>query len=306
MSTLPKPFPSMAATAVAITVICLATTPIALGFQAKAVGAGIGTIEIDGRTRTYFVHVPPNYDGTVSVPLVLLLHGGTQSVLSAERMSGMSRLADRENFILAYPTGTSRSGRTPTWNSGNCCGYALRNNIDDVAFLRALIDKLKGDYNVNPRQVYVSGISNGGMMAYRAACELADEIAAIAPVEGAQNVQCNPSFPVSVIVFHGTADRLVPFEGGTTPFQPGPRRSDTPLIDAVAFWVKLDGCSPIPKQEANREVQIDTYSGCKDGTGVTLYAIQGGHHMWPGTRISGNSVRATEIMWRFFAQHPKP
>jgi polyhydroxybutyrate depolymerase len=86
--------------------------------------------------------------------------------------------------------------------------------VDDVGFLRALIEKIELDYAVDPKCVYLTGISNGGMMTYRAACELSDKIAAIAPVEGAQNVECRPSSPVSVIVLHGTADHLVPFEGG--------------------------------------------------------------------------------------------
>jgi polyhydroxybutyrate depolymerase len=111
---------------------------------------------------------------------------------------------------------------------------------------------------------------------------------------------------VSVIVFHGTADNLVPFNGGTTPFQVGSKRSDTPVNDTVAFWVTRDACSPTPNHEETREVHIDKYSACKDSTAVALYAIQGGHHMWPGLRISGNQVPATDLIWSFFAAHPKP
>ncbi len=144
------------------------------------------------------------------------------------------------------------------------------------------------------------------MMTYRVGCELADKIAAIAPVEGAQNIACRPSVPVSVIVFHGTADRLVPFHGGTTPFQIGSKRSDNSVASAVAFWVKQDGCSPAPKHEENAAVHSDIYSDCKNGTSVALYAIQGGRHSWPGGRVSGNSVPATDLMWSFFLQHPKP
>jgi polyhydroxybutyrate depolymerase len=109
----------------------------------------------------------------------------------------------------------------------------------------------------------------------------------------------------SVIVFHGTADRLVPFNGGSTPYQIGPQRTDTPVADAVAFWVKENGCAPTPKRQESAEVHIETYSGCKDGTGVALYAIQGGHHMWPGTSISQVDLPATDVMWKFFMQHPK-
>ena len=278
------------------------------GFQEGASGQGnkSGSLDIGGRTRRYFLHAPPGYDGKKPLPLVLVLHGGGQSPESAERMSGMSAKADKEDFLAAYPSGTGRSSRMPTWNSGNCCGYAIQNNVDDVAFLRALIDKLEHDYSVDPRRIFVTGISNGGMMSYRVGCELADKIAAIAPVEGAQNTDCRPSGPVSVIVFHGSADRLVPFNGGSTPFQIGSKRSDTSVANAIAFWVKKDGCLPNPKHNENGAAHTDIYSGCKNGTGVALYAIQGGRHLWPGSRISGNSVAATDLMWSFFLQHPKP
>jgi polyhydroxybutyrate depolymerase len=265
-----------------------------------------GTIEVGGRTRSYFVHVPPAYTGKTPWPLVLVLHGATQSAAEVAGMSGMSTTADREQFLAVYPTGTSRFGLAPTWNAGNCCGYALKNSVDDIAFFRALLHKLEGQYAIDPKRIYVTGISNGAMMSYRAACELSDQIAAVAPVEGAQNIPCHPSSPVSVIVFHGTADRLVPFEGGATRFQLGPQRSDTPVPATVAFWARQDGCSPAPKREETQELRIDTYSGCANGAGVALFLIRGGHHIWPGVRMSGNHVPATEIMWRFFTQHPKP
>jgi polyhydroxybutyrate depolymerase len=263
------------------------------------------TLKFGGRTRTYLIHRPEEYDGKTPLPLVLVLHGATQSAAGIERMSGMSAKADKENFLVAFPAGTSRSGLVPTWNAGACCGYALTNKVDDVGFLRALIDRLEHDYTVDRKRIFVTGISNGGMMSYRLACELADRIAAIAPVEGAQDLECRPSEPVSVIVFHGTADLLVPYKGGRTPFQIGPVRNDAPAISTVAFWVKQDGCSATPKHEETSQLRVDAYSGCRDGAGVALYTIQGGHHMWPGTRLSRNDVPATDIMWSFFAAHPK-
>ena len=194
----------------------------------------------------------------------------------------------------------------PTWNSGNCCGYAQEHQVDDVAFFRALLDKLEKKYAVDPKRIFVTGISNGGMMSYRLACEMSDKIAAAAPVEGAQNTPCHPSNPVSLIVFHGTADHLVPMNGGSTPFQIGPKRSDASVADAVTFWVKEDGCAATPAHEESPEVHTDKYEACKTGTVVELYVIQGGHHIWPGTALSGNSVPATDLMWSFFALHPKP
>lgn len=264
-----------------------------------------GTIDVDGRTRVYVVHTPAGYTGKTPLPLVFVLHGATQSAASAERMSGMSVKADQENFLAVYPTGTGRLSNVPTWNSGACCGYAQDNKVDDVAFFRALIVKLEKDYSVDPQRIFATGISNGAMMSYRLACEVSDKFAAVAPVEGAQDLPCHPTSPVSVIVFHGTADHLVPFNGGSTPYQMGSIRSDTPVLDAVAFWVKYDGCAATPKHEESAEVHTDIYSGCRAGSAVALYAIQGGHHMWPGLRLSHNSVPATDLIWTFFKDHPK-
>lgn len=289
-------------------VLLLLALSIAAGchrFEARAAQAGnrSGILDFGGRTREYFVHVPPAYDGKTRLPLVLVLHGATQTPEGIERMSGMSAAADKETFLAVYPRGT---GLVLSWNSGACCGYAMENRVDDTGFLRALLDKLERDYAVDPRRIFATGISNGGMMSYRLACELADKVAAIAPVEGAQDLPCHPSNRVSVIVFHGTSDHLVPFEGGTTPFQLGSRRSDASVASSLAFWVKEDGCSPTPQRERSAAVHVENYSGCQDGAGVALYAIQGGHHIWPGTRLSGNDVPATDLMWSFFAQHAKP
>ncbi len=128
------------------------------------------TLDIDGLTRNYLVHIPASYDSKTPVPLLLVLHGATQSADSAERMSGMSAKADKENFLAVYPSGT---GRLPTWNSGACCGTAMQRNIDDVSFFRALIRKLEHDYAIDSKRIFVTGISNGAMMSYRLACDMA-------------------------------------------------------------------------------------------------------------------------------------
>ena len=111
---------------------------------------------------------------------------------------------------------------------------------------------------------------------------------------------------MSVLIFHGTADRLVPIEGARRPFQVGPHRTDTSAADTIAFWVKKERCSATPRYQETKEVQIDSYSRCRGGTGVALYAIQGGRHIWPGVPMSHNHVPAMEIIWEFVAQHPKP
>ena len=298
-----KPGRALPRLALALAIVC-GLAGLVPGFAASQ-GTQSETMPFGGITRDYLLHLPAGYDGKSLLPLVLVLHGGTQSPESVERMSGMSAKADREHFIAVYPKGTGRANLFPTWNSGNCCAYALDHHVDDVGFLRALIDRLEQKYAVDPRRVYMTGISNGAMMSYRAACEMADKIAAIAPVEGALNVECRPSAPVAVIIFHGTADRLVPYNGGSTPYQLGARRSDNSVAGAVDFWLKENGCSREPKHQETAAVHTDIYSGCRNGTAVALYAVQGGRHMWPGTAASTNKVPATDLMWAFFAAHPK-
>jgi polyhydroxybutyrate depolymerase len=267
-------------------------------------GTKTESLEYGGLKRTYLLHVSASYNGKTAVPLLVVLHGATQSPAGIERLSEMSQKADEQNFVVVYPSGTGRLHDVPTWNSGNCCGYAMEKHIDDIGFLHMLIDELESDYAIDRKRVYVTGISNGGMMSYRVGCELSDKVAAIAPVEGALNVDCKPAAPVSVIVFHGTADHLVPFDGGSTPYQLGSHRSDNSVADAVAFWAKRDGCAPDPKHEESTKVHTDLYSGCKDGTAVALYAIQGGHHSWPGDHLTPQ-ISATDTMLAFFAAHPK-
>ncbi len=272
-----------------------------------------GTIEIGGRTRAYFVHTPPAYNGKSPLALVMVLHGGGGNAENAEKMSGMSREADMKNFLVVYPDGTGGLGnRFHTWNSGNCCAYAMKNNVDDVGFLRALIEKLERDYPVDRRRVFVTGMSNGGMMTYRMACEDAAQIAAIAPVAGALSVPCHPANPVSVIAFHGTADKNVPFDGGTGSKQIGGPRDDRPVSYAISLWAKADGCNPTPRRTETADLRTDTYAGCNAGTAVELNAVLGQGHAWPGgdrvLRVldaPNPNVNATELMWSFFAAHPK-
>lgn len=270
------------------------------------------SITVDGRTRTYTVHVPTKI--TTPTSLVIVLHGGGGSDDNAERMTGMSAKADKEGFVVAYPNGSGRlDDKLLTWNSGNCCGYALDEKIDDVKFISALIDQMIANYKVDPKRVYVTGISNGGMMSYRVACELADKVAAIAPVAGALNVECKPSQPVSVIAFHGTSDQHVLYAGGKPKVQAdNHERVDHSVEFAISFWVKQNSCGTTPQKTEKGNVVSEIYSGCKSNTGVALYTIKGGGHAWPGglggTLIADaptKEISATDVMWEFFAKHPK-
>src|SRR5690242_15001787 len=133
------------------------------------------SIGFGGRTRSYLIHLPLNYQSNERLPMVLVLHGGGGNDKSNVEMTGFSDKADKEHFIVVYPNGTGRfENFLLTWNAGNCCGYALDNNIDDTGFLRTVIERMEKDFNIDANRIYATGISNGGMMSYRLGCELSD------------------------------------------------------------------------------------------------------------------------------------
>lgn len=271
------------------------------------------TLDIGGRARSAILHVPPSAVEGVPMPLVLLLHGGGGNGAQAQRAYGMDAVADREGFLVAYPNGTGRVGSLFTWNAANCCSYAYENNVDDVGFLRALVDEIERTYPIDPRRIYATGMSNGAMMTYRLGCQMADRLAAIAPVAGALNEQsCTPSDPLPVIVFHGTDDRHVPYDGGVGPDTLYPR-VDQPVSYAISFWVDRDRCVTPPATETSPSGNIitETYGGGIRGSEVVLITIRGGGHAWPGGTgsITGDvptqEISASELIWAFFARHPK-
>jgi polyhydroxybutyrate depolymerase len=251
------------------------------------------------------------------MPLVLVLHGGGGSAEGAIRMAQMNGDADRLGFLAVYPNGTGAlKSSLLTWNAWNCCGYAMQHRVDDVAFMRALVARLESDHGVDPKRIYAAGLSNGSMMAHRLGCEMSDVVAAIAPVAGAMNTDsCKPTNPVSVVMFHGTADQHALYFGGDTKgfFGNAPRR-DRPIADVFAAWSRIDGCSPSGK-ETTGHVTKETCSGGRGGSEVVLYTIEGQGHAWPGGKPglrNGNidppttEISATDIMVRFFLAHSKP
>ena len=139
--------------------------------------------------RTYEIHLPGNHAPDKPVAVVIVLHGGGGNAANAERMSGMSTKADKEGFIAVYPNGTAArpNGQLLTWNAWRCCGAALDRKVDDVSFIRSVVDDVARHYPVDRKRIYATGLSNGGMLSYRLGCEAGDLFAAIAPVAGALN-----------------------------------------------------------------------------------------------------------------------
>jgi polyhydroxybutyrate depolymerase len=244
--------------------------------DSRATG-GEHTLTVDGRERSYRVHVPE--EATGRLPMVLVLHGGGGNGEQVARQTRMSAAADEAGFVAVYPNGTGRTSLL-SWNAGNCCSYAHREGVDDVAFMSTLLDEVLAEYPVDPARVYATGMSNGAMMSYRLACELSDRIAGIAPVAGALNVTpCTPSGPVAVLAVHGTADQAVPYDGGPpTRTMPGNETwTNTSVADSIGFWAAHNGCQP-PTERRDGPVTVATYDGCD----VVLYTVEDGGHTWPG------------------------
>ena len=271
---------------------------------------------VDGRERSYRLHIPPGLDPSASSPLVVALHGGGGNGANLQAKVGLDAIADREGFLVAYPDGSGRlDDYLLTWNAGNCCGYALDEQVDDTAFLRAMVADISQTHSIDPRRIYATGMSNGGMMSYRLACEAADLFAAVAPVAGALNLEsCEPSEPVSVLAIHGTADQHVLFEGGA----PVVKADAHPRIDrsvhyALTYWAARDGCALEPIRGQAGAVTREVYPRCEPGLAVELIAVEGGGHAWPGAlKFSpqgdepSHALNASEAIWDFFEAHPKP
>lgn len=252
-----------------------------------------------GRSRHFLVHVPRGHDGQRPLPVVLGFHGGGGKAESFRTLSRLNEAADRHGFLVVYPRGSGRWRNVLTFNAGRCCGYAMEQQIDDVGFVRALLDELPRLYPVDARRVYATGMSNGAMFCYRLACELPDRIAAIAPVAGAMTVDGpTPARPVPVLHFHGQKDRFAPFEGGKGPLGGPPFGA---VRDTIRWWVKVNRCcEQAAEVEKNATFVRERYlpAGDTPGAPVVFYVLPNGGHTWPDGK-DGN-VSATALMWEFF------
>jgi polyhydroxybutyrate depolymerase len=267
------------------------------------------SLEVDGLRRSYLLYVPPARSAPQALPLVLVFHAAGGDGRGIARHTGFTELARREGFVVAYPDGIG--GR---WNDGRRAG-----GRDDVGFVRAILDSIRRELPVDSSRIYAAGISNGAMLLHRLACELPGVLAAIAPVAGgfpaSLSARCAGAEPVSVIAFHGTADRSIPYAGGG-----GPRGQVLSAQRSVARWAEAGGCvgppaetAPVDSVSDGTRLQRRGSGGCAGGREVVLYTITGGGHTWPGGpadagragRVS-REIDATRAIWEFFHHHPAP
>jgi polyhydroxybutyrate depolymerase len=271
----------------------------------------VKSLKVGKIRRSYVINVPADY-GEKPAPLVLVLHGAMGHTFTVAWDTRMTERASKQGFLVAYPRGMGIASTLRTWNAGDCCGLAKLRNIDDVAFLKALLKEIRSDYNVDADRIFIAGASNGGMMAYRAAIEMSDQIAAIATASGTMMVsEKSAGEPVSILAFHGTNDHIVPYQGGPggLPFW---KIEGTKVSDNVKFWVERDRCSDkVVREEIGNYVK-ETYCHGSKGTEVCVYTVKNGKHNWPGGRSTVlrndpemRKVDATDIICKFFLAHPK-
>jgi polyhydroxybutyrate depolymerase len=261
-------------------------------------GSFEGEITSSGISRHYILHIPTGYQPGTSAPLVLNFHGYGSNPRQVEAVTGMSAKADEATFLVVYPDGIDKGWRAGIGPEGE----------RDIQFVRDLIAAIQSQYSVDSKQIYATGISNGGGMANRLGCNLADVIAAVAPVSGAYDAwsQCKPSRPISVMAFHGLADDIIPYDGTHM------RSMLPPIYTWAGGWAAWNGCNKMPAETTPVEsVTVDTWSGCRESAEVILYTLAKHGHSWPGSKvmprsITSQAVNATDVMWEFFQKHPMP
>jgi polyhydroxybutyrate depolymerase len=271
-----------------------------------------GTLVVDGLERTYLVNVPRDYETSGPVPLVLVLHGTGGQASQSERDYGWSEKSNSENFIVAYPEGVQNTGRLKlrTWNAGRCCHYAMEENIDDVQFISKLIEALVSKYSIDEDRVFITGISNGGMFAYRLGCEISDRIAAIASVSGnfLTSTPCEPAQTIPLLHIHSTSDTKVPYQGGY-----GIGGYYFPPADSgVQIFVEHNGCSNPPIVEERSGYRYTQWTECDGNSSAETYLLSDGGHSWPGGLKSrprsdepSRAINATDVIWEFFKKHSR-
>jgi len=278
------------------------------GYIAAASLWGRESIQVDGVERSYRVYVPTSYVGTTPAPMVLIFHMYSGSGKTMEWITHFNEVAEQNGFIAVYPDGYKMS-----WAEGSNLYAADQEQINDITFVSALINKLEGQFALDTARIYATGFSSGGIMVQRLGCELSDRIAAIATVGAVltKNVlkNCAAENPMSVLMINGVDDHGVPWEGD----------SDYSSVPAtVAYWVENNECDNVSDKSQDPDIADDgtrveheTYTNCLGNTTVTLYSISGSGHTWPGGNqpaqlwglLAGKISRdidASVVVWKFF------
>ncbi len=285
----------------------------------------------DRLKRTYHVYAPSSYDKNIKTPVVFVIHGGGGNGDQVRGTQNMDEIADREGFVVVYPDGTGKEifgKKLFTWNSGSCCGQAVEKKIDDVGFFEKMIDELPNNFNVDTNRIYVTGISNGGQMSHRLACELSDKITAVAPIAGPVGVDesmpaCNPTRAVPILIYHGKKDPCALYEGGcpqaggcfkeATGIGGGEVTCIIPVEEIRDKWLMRNRCSSSSSITYQKgDVTCLTYYECNENSEVVLCTSETAGHTWPSGepgRLEKDVVGAitydfsNQEIWEFFEKH---
>ena len=251
-----------------------------------------GSIMVGSMERGYRIAVPPGIDSGGSVPLMLVLHGYTMDPYQMAGVTGFDGIAQDPGWLVVYPAGTGTRNQDSGWNAGGCCEPANTDGVDDVGFLAALVDQLEADYPVDPARVFIVGGSNGGEMAYRAACERSDLFAAVVNLIGTLLVPCNLTTPISVLDVHGTADTAIGYDGGGDCQQ-----VECPSVAQTMERIRqADGCTGDPTVTTEGVVVTTTFSECSGGVEVTFIKAIGKGHAWYASAPNDRVVTLAFLM----------
>lgn len=272
-------------------------------------------VTIDGIRRTYTIKVPLNYyQNDSSRAMVIGLHGTGGSADQFEKAYGFDQKADLEGFVAVYADGVQKEGgllRIRTWNAGTCCDFAMQTNVNDVKFISTIIDDISRRFHINKKKVYVAGMSNGAMMAYRLASELPDKIAAVGIVSGTMVVPKDASQQgvVPVIHIHSVLDTKVPFAGGVGIGD----YNFPPAMEGINYWVSRNHCAAEPATEQRQGYELKSWKNDAGSTLVQCYLTADGGHAWPSSSTQGRmgdtpstAINATNVIWDFFKRFSLP
>jgi polyhydroxybutyrate depolymerase len=301
---------------------------VAAGSAAAALDPGDHefTLRHQELRRSYLVRVPPQAAERKPLPVVINFHGGGSNAKTQKWYSRMDESADRDGYVAVYPNGTGiLAEQLLTWNAGTCCGWAVMYRVDDVGFVLALLDDLARRTPLDRARVYLTGLSNGSMMAYRVAAEAAHRVAAVAGVAGAMTLpRFAPALPVPVLHIHSVDDRRALYDGGLGLAFPmtDTRVFHQPVDAMLGKWLAHNGCPAQPQvsgpvagnaggEDATHTATRYAYTPCRAGSEVVLWRLTGAGHVWPGGRQDflplllgpGTTViDANREMWRFFSR----
>lgn len=275
-------------------------------------------LQLGAHQRHYLLQIPRSLKPGHPAPLILALHGGGghAAFMADDARYGLRTLAEREGVVLAFPNGYSRlpGGKLATWNAGLCCGDARDRQIDDVAFIRAVVADIRTRIAIDPDRIFATGMSNGGMLAHRLACDASDIFTAVASVAGTDATQhCKPSRAVSVLHIHARDDTHVLFEGGAgaEAFRDRSKVMDfVSVAETIARSVDRHHCTRPPRVVLVRDgAQCERYEPCAEKARVQLCVTDSGGHSWPGADVvrrgkqpASQALDANEVLWDFFSR----